>query len=95
MANLKQHKLGWIGIGRMGYAMALLLAKKGCDLSVWNRTRAKAEPLKEYGAKVVDAPSDLAFAGSLCKQQCSCCGQREDCAADCRSPRRAVFRVVK
>ncbi|HTP95928.1 MAG TPA: NAD(P)-dependent oxidoreductase [Burkholderiales bacterium] len=60
MANLKQHKLGWIGIGRMGYAMALLLAKKGCDLSVWNRTRAKAEPLKEYGAKVVDAPSDLA-----------------------------------
>jgi 3-hydroxyisobutyrate dehydrogenase len=39
--NLKQHKLGWIGIGRMGYAMAQRLAQAGCDLSVWNRTRAK------------------------------------------------------
>jgi 3-hydroxyisobutyrate dehydrogenase len=58
--NLKQHKLGWIGIGRMGYAMAARLARVGCDLSVWNRTRAKAEPLKEYGAKVVDHLTDLA-----------------------------------
>jgi 3-hydroxyisobutyrate dehydrogenase len=60
MSNMKHHKLGWIGIGRMGYAMAALLAKAGCDLSVWNRTRAKAEPLKEYGAKVVDDLTDLA-----------------------------------
>lgn len=57
---MNKHKLGWIGIGRMGYAMAQLLAKAGCDLSVWNRTRAKAEPLKEYGAKVVDKLTDLA-----------------------------------
>lgn len=57
---MTKHKLGWIGIGRMGYAMAQLLAKAGCDLSVWNRTRAKAEPLKEYGAKVVDKLSELA-----------------------------------
>jgi 3-hydroxyisobutyrate dehydrogenase len=42
MAHLKQHKLGWIGIGRMGYAMAERLAKAGCDLTVYNRTRAKA-----------------------------------------------------
>ncbi len=58
--NLKQHKLGWIGIGRMGYAMAERLAKAGCDISVWNRTRAKAEPLAKSGAKVVDALTDLA-----------------------------------
>lgn len=57
---MNKHKLGWIGIGRMGYAMAQLLAKAGCDLSVWNRTRSKAEPLKEYGAKVVDKLTDLA-----------------------------------
>ena len=38
-------KLGWIGIGRMGYAMAERLAKGGADVTVWNRTRAKAEPL--------------------------------------------------
>jgi 3-hydroxyisobutyrate dehydrogenase len=58
--NMKAHKLGWIGIGRMGYAMAERLAKAGCDISVWNRTRAKAEPLAKSGAKVVDALSDLA-----------------------------------
>ena len=57
---MTQHKLGWIGIGRMGYAMAQRLAKAGNDLSVWNRTRAKAEPLKDYGAKVVDQLTDLA-----------------------------------
>ena len=60
MADMKQHKLGWIGIGRMGYAMAERLAKAGCDISVWNRTKAKAEPLAKSGAKVVDNLTDLA-----------------------------------
>jgi 3-hydroxyisobutyrate dehydrogenase len=60
MANMKQHKLGWIGIGRMGYAMAERLAKAGCDISVWNRTRAKAEPLAAHGAKIVNSLSELA-----------------------------------
>jgi 3-hydroxyisobutyrate dehydrogenase len=60
MANMRQHRLGWIGIGRMGFAMAERLAKAGCDITVWNRTRAKAEPLKEYGAKVADRLADLA-----------------------------------
>ncbi|MBM3343540.1 MAG: NAD(P)-dependent oxidoreductase [Betaproteobacteria bacterium] len=60
MANLKQHKLGWIGIGRMGYAMAERLAKAGCDIAVWNRTKSKAEPLAKSGAKVVDNLTDLA-----------------------------------
>src|SRR3954471_8595967 len=60
MANMKQHKLGWIGIGRMGYAMAERLAKSGCDIAVRNRTRAKAEPLAQTGARVVNALADLA-----------------------------------
>ncbi|MDB5809971.1 MAG: putative 3-hydroxyisobutyrate dehydrogenase [Betaproteobacteria bacterium] len=59
-ANMKQHKLGWIGIGRMGYAMAQRLADSGCDIAVWNRTKEKAEPLKKYGAKVVESLADLA-----------------------------------
>ena len=59
-ANMQQHKLGWIGIGRMGYAMAQRLAQAGCDISVWNRTQSKAEPLKAYGAKVVDTLPELA-----------------------------------
>jgi len=52
-------KIGWIGIGRMGYAMAERLAKGGADLTVWNRTRAKAEPLAELGAKIARDPADL------------------------------------
>ncbi len=54
------HRLGWIGTGRMGFPMAQRLAKAGCDIAVWNRTRAKAEPLAAAGATVVDAPAALA-----------------------------------
>jgi 3-hydroxyisobutyrate dehydrogenase len=53
-------KLGWIGIGRMGYAMAERLAKGGADVTVWNRTRAKAEPLAAHGAKIAERLVDLA-----------------------------------
>ncbi len=60
MADLKAHKLGWIGVGRMGYSMAERLAKAGADVSVWNRTRAKAEPLTKSGIRLVDRPADLA-----------------------------------
>jgi 3-hydroxyisobutyrate dehydrogenase len=52
--------LGWIGTGRMGFEMAGRLAKGGCDIAVWNRTKAKAEPLARYGAKVVDTLPELA-----------------------------------
>jgi len=57
---IKDTKLGWIGTGRMGYEMAARLAKGGCDIALWNRTRAKAEPLAKYGAKVVDTLPELA-----------------------------------
>jgi len=56
----KKLTLGWIGTGRMGYEMAARLAKGGCDIAVWNRTKAKAIPLEKYGAKVVDGLTDLA-----------------------------------
>jgi len=54
-----EQKLGWIGAGRMGYAMAERLAKGGCDLAVWNRTKEKAQPLEKYGAKVVNQLEEL------------------------------------
>ena len=53
-------KIGWIGIGRMGYAMAERLARGGADLTVWNRTPAKAEPLAALGAKVARELRELA-----------------------------------
>src|SRR5258708_2339804 len=58
MAENKQ-KIGWIGVGRMGLPMAERLLKAGYDLAVWNRTRAKAEPLAKLGGKVVDNLFDL------------------------------------
>ena len=57
MANAR---IGWIGIGRMGYAMAERLAKAGADLTVWNRTRSKAEPLAATGAKIATTLPELA-----------------------------------
>ena len=51
--------VGWVGTGRMGAAMAgrLAHADGGVDLTVWNRTRGKAEAL---GARVVGRVGDLA-----------------------------------
>src|SRR6476661_3202624 len=55
-----EQKIGWIGMGRMGSPMAERLLKAGCDVSIWNRTRSKAEPLIAKGGKVVDKLADLA-----------------------------------
>lgn len=52
--------VGWIGAGRMGSAMARRLVRAGVDVTVWNRTRAKAESLIGDGARVADAITDLA-----------------------------------
>ena len=53
-------RIGWIGCGRMGAAMARRLVLAGHDVTVTNRTRAKAEVLGELGAAVADDPRDLA-----------------------------------
>jgi 3-hydroxyisobutyrate dehydrogenase len=52
--------VGWIGTGHMGGALAGRIGRAGLDLTVWNRTRSKAEPLMKVGAKVADHPSELA-----------------------------------
>jgi 3-hydroxyisobutyrate dehydrogenase len=51
--------VGWIGAGRMGAAMASRLARAGVEVTVWNRTRAKAEPLAEVGCSIADNISEL------------------------------------
>jgi 3-hydroxyisobutyrate dehydrogenase len=51
--------VGWIGAGRMGAAMAARLARAGVKVTVWNRTRAKAEPLAELGCIVADSIAEL------------------------------------
>ena len=52
--------IGWIGLGRMGEAMVKKLTAAGHGVKVWNRTRAKALPLADYGATIVDSKLDLA-----------------------------------
>ncbi|MCB1490227.1 MAG: NAD(P)-dependent oxidoreductase [Rhodobiaceae bacterium] len=54
--------LGWLGMGRMGAAMAGRLLKAGKDVTVWNRTRSKTDDLAKAGAKVADTIHDLAAA---------------------------------
>jgi 3-hydroxyisobutyrate dehydrogenase len=56
----RPQRLGWIGTGRMGYALAGRLLDAGHEVAVYNRTRAKAEPLAERGAVIVDSIAELA-----------------------------------
>jgi 3-hydroxyisobutyrate dehydrogenase/glyoxylate/succinic semialdehyde reductase len=53
-------KIGFIGLGIMGSRMAANLQKHGHSLVLFNRTRAKAEPLLGPGGKFADSPANLA-----------------------------------
>jgi 3-hydroxyisobutyrate dehydrogenase len=53
-------RLGWLGTGRMGAEMARRLLVAGCDLTVFNRSMAKAEPLLQLGAKPAGSAAQLA-----------------------------------
>jgi 3-hydroxyisobutyrate dehydrogenase-like beta-hydroxyacid dehydrogenase len=52
--------IGWLGIGNMGLAMARRLAEAGAQLSVYNRSPDKAEPLRAHGAQVARTLQELA-----------------------------------
>jgi 3-hydroxyisobutyrate dehydrogenase len=52
--------LGWIGTGRMGFALADRLASAGVPLGVWNRTKSKAIDLSQRGCVIVERASELA-----------------------------------
>lgn len=58
--STKDLRIGWIGVGRMGFQLVTRLLEAGYDVAVYNRTRSKAEPLAEKGASIVDRPVDLA-----------------------------------
>ena len=58
-------RLGFIGLGTMGGAMAANLARAGFPLTVWNRTAAKAEPLRELGARVAGSRRDVGQASDV------------------------------
>jgi 3-hydroxyisobutyrate dehydrogenase-like beta-hydroxyacid dehydrogenase len=51
-------KVGFIGLGRMGQAMASRVLGGGHDLVVYNRTRSKCAELEKAGAKVADSMAE-------------------------------------
>jgi 3-hydroxyisobutyrate dehydrogenase len=51
--------VGFLGLGLMGAPMAANLVKAGTRLVVWNRTAAKAAPLRAAGAEVVASPAEV------------------------------------
>ncbi|MBP6471493.1 MAG: NAD(P)-dependent oxidoreductase [Chloroflexi bacterium] len=53
-------KIGFIGLGIMGGGMAHNLLKAGFDVTVWNRTAVRMEPLVAAGAKAGRSPADVA-----------------------------------
>jgi 3-hydroxyisobutyrate dehydrogenase len=53
-------KVAILGTGIMGAAMARNLLAEGMEVSAWNRSPEKAEPLTEDGAEVADSPADAA-----------------------------------
>jgi 3-hydroxyisobutyrate dehydrogenase-like beta-hydroxyacid dehydrogenase len=59
-------KVGFIGLGIMGSLQAMNLAKAGYELTVFNRTREKAEAwVAEHGGTVADSPRDVAAASDV------------------------------
>lgn len=57
--------LGWIGTGVMGLAMAGHLLKAGYPLTVYSRTKAKAQPLLDAGARWADSPKAVGAASNI------------------------------
>lgn len=53
-------KIGWIGLGNMGVPMSQNLIKAGHEVTVWNRTKAKADDVLAAGAKWADTPKEIA-----------------------------------
>ena len=51
--------VGFVGLGVMGQPMALNLAHAGMPLVVWNRSPARAEPLRSAGARVATSPAEV------------------------------------
>jgi 3-hydroxyisobutyrate dehydrogenase-like beta-hydroxyacid dehydrogenase len=61
----KAEKLGYLGLGMMGFPMTRRLLNAGYDVAVWNRSAGKAAALVEAGAKSAASPRDIATAASI------------------------------
>ena len=58
-------KLGYLGLGMMGFPMTRRLLDAGHDVMIWNRSAGKAAALVDGGAKLADRPSDVAATADI------------------------------
>ncbi|MET0255954.1 MAG: NAD(P)-dependent oxidoreductase [Luteibacter sp.] len=58
-------RIGFLGLGAMGAAMASHLVKEGHEVTVWNRSADAAKPLAEQGAKVAGTPAEAAVGAEV------------------------------
>ena len=65
MTGQQAEKLGYLGLGMMGFPMARRLVDAGYDVAIWNRSAGKAALLVEAGAKLKAHPGDVAAAASI------------------------------
>jgi len=57
---LSETRIGWVGTGVMGASMCGHVLRQGYAVTVYNRTKAKAQPLLDAGARWADSPKDVA-----------------------------------
>lgn len=53
-------KVGWLGMGQMGGRIVQRLLGQGYQVAGWNRSRGKADALRDAGLDVQDSPRDVA-----------------------------------
>jgi len=58
-------KLGYLGLGMMGFPMTRRLINAGYDVTVWNRSPGKAKALIEAGARLAPQPRDVAATADI------------------------------
>jgi 3-hydroxyisobutyrate dehydrogenase len=61
----KAEKLGYLGLGMMGFPMTRRLINAGHDVTIWNRSSGKAAALVEAGAKLATQPRDVAATAGI------------------------------
>jgi 3-hydroxyisobutyrate dehydrogenase-like beta-hydroxyacid dehydrogenase len=58
-------RIAFLGLGNMGIPIARHLVQAGHELTVWNRTRERAEPLAAFGARVAASPIDAVASSEI------------------------------
>ena len=59
-------KVGFIGLGNVGFKLANSLLETGFDISIYDLERSTAQPLEDSGAKWVNSPKEMADSCNIC-----------------------------